>query len=455
MPQLRKCSLLLPYLLWISLPSVKAFPIMKAFNQKYQQLGHYSPIESKTFLHVIDYTESIDDFVSDFSSKKRDLQEKITENLKNGIHMDKNGIHMDSVRLTFLSQLFLLSSASIATAIILASSGLTIDVNTIFGWGKLYDTQPNLDIVPVIKGSLAAVPVILAGTLASRSDNRDFALVNFSTMDMVINLFGRRINNNLLNDENVSDHQTLQPVTPASLAMIFSIMIASMSGICEEIVFRGFVPSTIMQYSHSLEFTLFSQAILFGLVHISPKVSQVENKVVTISQTIIGFWYGIVYLLTGGNILPCIIAHSLHDMHILMKTWMEMNDQMDYAEYSVSNKLTRADKIELSRIEEDAGSKLSFETLDFLQKFFYAFDYDRIGSLSKSDVHKASFYAFLNDREEPDKEKIDNLFTKLISTRLKTDEMQNNNDDSTSPQRLELTEFIRLILDLRANPKSV
>jgi len=428
MPCFRKCCFLLTYL-WTPTSFVQAFQAMKPLTQK-TRLDHSS----------IDYVESIDDFVSEFSSKKHNLQEKVFQHFE-------SGIHMDSVRMIALSQTLLLLSASMVTAIVWASSGLTIDINTIC-WGELDHIRPNLDIQRVIEGALAAIPVILTGTFLAKSDNRDFAAVNFSTMDMVINLFGRRINSLRNDKEEVTDNHTLQPATPTSLALMYSVMIATMGGVCEEIVFRGLVPSTILHHSHSLELTLFSQAALFGMMHISPKVSPVENKVVSISQTVSGFWYGVVYLLTGGDILPCIIAHALHDSHVFMKTWMEINRQMDYTESAVLNQLTTADQRELRTIKEEAGPNLSFETLAFVRRFFYAFDYDRIGSLSKSDVQRALSYAFLNDNEKPNEERVKKLFAKLISLRVETTQ------NTSSSQRLELPEFTRLILHLRANPKS-
>jgi len=411
---------------------------MKSADRKFQ-LGH-SQIESKTVLRYIAYEESIDDFVSELSSKKKDIQKKVIQSFQ-------NEIQMDSVRLIVLSQILLLLSASLATIVISACSGLPIDINSL-RWYELEEIQSNFITYDVIKGFLGAVPLILAGTLVAKGENRDFAVADFISKDMVITLFGRRRDTIQKDDVLITNHQTLRPTTPTIHAFTLSFIIAMIAGTCEEIVFRDLVPSAIYQYSNSLEITLLSQAALFGMVHISPKISHAENKVFSTSQAVVGLWYGVVYLQAGGNILPCIIAHALNDSHMFMKNWKEINDQMDYTENAVFKELTAADQDDLRVIKEEVGPKLSTETFAFLRRFFYAFDYDRIGCLSRPDVQKAIYYAFLNDDEKPNEKRVNNLFTKLVSIR---DETKQNN----SIHRLELAEFIRLVLHLRANPKIV
>jgi hypothetical protein len=53
------------------------------------------------------------------------------------------------------------------------------------------------------------------------------------------------------------------------------------------------------------------QASLFALGHTSPVTSSQENKIVASMQFVNGLWMGFLYLLTGGDIVPCIISHAV------------------------------------------------------------------------------------------------------------------------------------------------
>jgi len=251
-------------------------------------------------------------------------------------------------------------------------------------------------------------------------------------------MFGRRIQNN---ENDVVDQPPTQPETPMIHTLLFSAAIAMLTGICEEVVFRGLTPASIFYFSHSFALAFFGQAFLFGLRHVSPKVSQAENKVGIALQTTSGLWYGLLYILAGEDILPCIIAHALYDTHILMKTWMHTNDQMDYTDNAVLQQLTTTDKSELRKLKQEAGQGMSVETFAVLRRFFYAFDYERVGTLSKPDVQRAVCYAFINDVEKPDQDIVDEMFTNVLSARVHYD---------TTP-RLRLPEFLRVIISLRAN----
>jgi hypothetical protein len=262
---------------------------------------------------------------------------------------------------------------------------------------------------------------------------------------MVMTLFGRRKHNHPPTSHLIGGYQTLHAETPMLFALLFSTAIAIATGVSEEIIFRGLIPTAVVHLTHSIPLALIGQGILFGVGHQSPAATRGENKVISAMQTVSGTWYGVVYLLAGGDILPCIIAHALYDTHILMGTWMKINDQMDYTETAVLRRLTKMDEKEIRKIKLEVGSSLSAETLAFLRRFFYAFDYDHAGSLSRSDVQRAISYAFLRDTEQPTEERVNQLFDRLIGNR---DEIATGDVAS----RLMLPEFLRMILFIRANP---
>jgi Type II CAAX prenyl endopeptidase Rce1-like len=258
---------------------------------------------------------------------------------------------------------------------------------------------------------------------------------------MVMALFGRRNHS----QQQIANHPTLKPETPMTHALLFSTALSIATGICEEIIFRGMIPAAILYLTHSVLLALFGQAILFGVAHLSPGTTGGENKVIGSIQTLAGIWYGSFYLLAGGDILPCIVAHVLYDSHVLFETWMKANDQMDYTEEAVLQRLTKADENSIRKIKQEVGSSLSAETLAFLRRFFYTFDYDHLGSLSKSDVHRAIAYAFARDEAQPTEDRVNDLFDRLIAYR------EGILPDNLS-QRLMLPEFLRMVLFIRGKP---
>eukprot|EP00541_Cyclophora_tenuis_P015296 CAMPEP_0116560296 /NCGR_PEP_ID=MMETSP0397-20121206/10904_1 /TAXON_ID=216820 /ORGANISM="Cyclophora tenuis, Strain ECT3854" /LENGTH=176 /DNA_ID=CAMNT_0004086223 /DNA_START=130 /DNA_END=660 /DNA_ORIENTATION=+ len=160
-----------------------------------------------------------------------------------------------------------------------------------------------------------------------------------------------------------------------------------------------------------------------------------------------GLWFGAAYLALNGDVLPCIVAHTLHDLHVFVKTWSEVNDQMDYTDQAVLKRLTPLEAEEVGRIREEAGPTLTAETLAFARRFFYAFDYEHAGSLSECDVQRAVSYAFLQDKVQPTQARVSKLFSKILNRREESD------DPAYVDDRMRLSEFLRLLFLLKANPQ--
>lgn len=283
----------------------------------------------------------------------------------------------------------------------------------------------------VAEGILATIPMVMLGCTLEQSDRRDASQVNFSTTNMCITLFGRRKSSA---DPDATDSTTV---------MALAALIALSTGISEEIVFRGYVPTGIEAVTHSMPIAAVGQAALFALAHISPKSSIAENKVVGGLQFVNGLWYGVVYAATGGDVLPCIIAHALYDSHILCETWFSINNQMDYTQRAFQRSLDTAERQALKQIQDQAGPALTVETLNLARRFFYAFDYEHKGSLCLSDVHRAINYAFLKDAYIPDQEVVDDAFESLIDSRDTFVDYPGN--------RLTVSEFLRLLFALKSH----
>ncbi len=203
----------------------------------------------------------------------------------------------------------------------------------------------------------------------------------------------------------------------------------------------------IASLTDSIPYALLGQAILFAVVHISPRSTSGENKVVGGLQFANGLWYGLVYLMSGGDILPCIMAHMLYDMHVLCETWCVINQQMDYTEQAFQHHLDEEEELAVQQIQRQAGPSLNTETLNFARRFFYAFDYEHKGTLSLSDVQRAVSYAFLKDKATPEPEKVQAVFDKVLETRTES--------SHTPAERLSVPEFLRVLFALKSRGGAV
>lgn len=360
----------------------------------------------------------------------------------------ETGVHMASIQTIALSQLGVLSGVTALTVLALLIGGHNVDLNSVnWAGSEKFFSLWDFHLTPtrLVEGVLATLPMVYLSDTVEKSDGRDSHHVNFSTTNMVMTLFGRRKHEN---GGATGSHEDLQAETPMLDVLFLSACIAMATSVSEEIVFRGIIPSFVAHISHSLPIALFSQAALFGFGHISPKGTSGENRIVAGVQTTNGLWSGLVYLMTGGDILPCIIAHALFDVHVFMKTWMQINDQMDYTEDAVTMRLTPSEQEAVFKIKEEGGPSLGVETLAFARRFFYAFDYEHRGSLSRSDVQRAIAYAFLQDADQPSETRVDELFGKLLKRR-------DQDVAAEEEQRLELPEFLRMLFVLKASPSAM
>lgn len=333
--------------------------------------------------------------------------------------------------------LLLLFASSAAIAVSLFSNDpfeiSSLHWNSGQDFHSLFDWQPSLS--RVMTGLFATVPVIAAGRIIETSDNRDASRVNFATTNMVISLFGRR-------------KSEMEPTASASFqVMVLSALIAISSGISEEIIFRGYIPTAIYGMTNSLLTAMAGQALLFAAGHLSKDAEPGENMLNWSLQFLNGLWYAGLYQMSGGDILPCIIAHALYDMHTLCQTWTEVNNQIDYTQTSSQNNLCEEQKTAVERLQRGTGITLTSETVDFARQFFYAFDNDKAGSLTLSDCQRAVSYAFMNDSVAPDANVVRDLFEQAKEQRY------THGNSGVSSDRLDFSEFLHLLVALRSNSR--
>ena len=288
---------------------------------------------------------------------------------------------------------------------------------------SFFVTNWNFTPLRITEGIIAAIPMITLAHRIETSEQRDAMEVNFSTVNMVLSLFGRRKSKGQDRDPTGSD---------PSEVMALSCGVGVATGVSEEIIFRGLVPSFIFSLSHSTPVAMAGQAALFAAGHLSPHAKAEENRLVGLLQFANGLWYGLVYVVLGGDLLPCIIAHMLYDVHTLCGTYQKANDQMDYTEHASRSKSPEWEQRAIEQMQQDA-KMLGPDTVEFARRFFFAFDEEKVGSLSRNDVQKAICYAFLQDEVIPDKNRIDELFDRL-----------ERND------RMSFPHFLKMLLVLRS-----
>jgi membrane protease YdiL (CAAX protease family) len=363
------------------------------------------------------------------NTRRRQLQPQ-------GEEKNQPGISMPLIRAIWYNQaaIFLFATAMAAAVALVDGGGVANFANLHWNGGSAFRSFLDLSVTPVrvLEGILATIPMVTLGTMVEKSDRRDASHVHFSTTNMVISLFGRR---------KTADDPT---ATSSSLVMALSAAIALSTGLSEEMVFRAYIPTAIVGLTHSVPLALVGQAALFSLGHISPRSTTGENKVVGSLQFVNGLWYGLVYLVAGGDVLPCIIAHILYDMHVFCETWMTINRQMDYTQEAFQKKLDPSEELAIQKIQQKAGASLNTETLDFARRFFFAFDYDHKGSLSLQDAQRAVSYAFLQDKTVPAPIKVEEVFDKVLETR------QPARSTHFQPDRLTVSEFLRVLLALKS-----
>ncbi len=92
-----------------------------------------------------------------------------------------------------------------------------------------------------------------------------------------------------------------------------SVLLSGVTGFCEEIIFRGLVPHMLLTpiCAGDPALACVGQASLFALGHTSPFTSFQENKIVASIQFLNGLWMGSLFLMTGGDVVPCIISHTV------------------------------------------------------------------------------------------------------------------------------------------------
>jgi len=162
-----------------------------------------------------------------------------------------------------------------------------------------------------------------------------------------------------------------------------------------------------------------------------------ENGIVIGLQVINGLLFGLLYLLNGGDLVPCIIAHAVYDFGVFFKTWLDSNGQIEYAESMFLKPLPANVQQEVDQVLQQQGNaKINPELFNTVKRLFYTFDFDKNKTLSKSEVRKGFSYLALEKAGiPPPQEQVDFLFDSFTS--------------EIDKSRLSFSDFLRLYASTR------
>jgi len=378
-----------------------------------------------------------------------------------GLRVKKTGMNVPLIRALLVNQSAILTLASIAFAVavvVLRGFGALFDLNEIFAWSGFEDLgavrDSSLTLSRILWGIGGAVPLLAFSNAVENSDRRAFANVNFSTITLVMTLFGRRSPPppEFLPPKAVArlggNVRENYPTTKTFDVVLQSLTLSSTAALCEETVFRRYASSILSILTNgNLSQVVVGQALLFGLGHANPKSGLAENAITVGLQTVTGLGFGAIYLASGGDLVPCIVAHAVFDFVTFLGTWTQANRQLEYAERRCHEPLPGSADAEVRRIlsrsavarRTNTDPRLLYNTI---KRLFYIFDFDEDGTLSLSEVRKGIAYMSLERGAgiPPPNAKIDELFDRVVAARGPP----SAGTGSSRPDRLDFADFVRL-----------
>ncbi|KAL7525101.1 hypothetical protein ACHAWF_001212 [Thalassiosira exigua] len=234
--------------------------------------------------------------------------------------------------------------------------------------------QAHPDAGAVFLGVAGTVPLLALSRAIETSESPYVAGLNLSTNMAVLNLFGPKSR-------------------PASVLAI-SLVLASVTGVVEETVFRGqSLPAFSNAFGEGDVVTGFLlSTLLFAVLHTNPlgffksKEAFVDNFTLLILQIINGSAFASLYVLTGNLAVP-ILTHTLYDFYTFYKTHLiDVAGQMEYAEREAL-----MPKCSSSKIENMWVRRRGEDWLRDARRSFYLMDTNHDGALSRRELRIALY----------------------------------------------------------------
>mmetsp|Transcript_19122 Transcript_19122/g.29907 ORF Transcript_19122/g.29907 Transcript_19122/m.29907 type:complete len:326 (-) Transcript_19122:358-1335(-) len=231
--------------------------------------------------------------------------------------------------------------------------------------------------LPILLTLLGSVPLCFAGYTISRSEDKVFTDINCSTNLLALRLFGGK--------------------KAIPQAAVLSAIIGIVTGICEELSFRGVgLPVLASRLEGSgfppLPTALAIGALAFGAAHWSWGGKVKENLLTVGLQTGTGLWFGILHVLGGFNLLIPAGAHALYDAFTLLEAHVATTSQLEYATYMAKNPEGLGTEDVEARIQAKLSSgEVSEEVVQNARLIFYLADVSRDRRLGTFEVRNALF----------------------------------------------------------------
>uniref|UniRef100_A0A7S0HFR6 CAAX prenyl protease 2/Lysostaphin resistance protein A-like domain-containing protein n=1 Tax=Hanusia phi TaxID=3032 RepID=A0A7S0HFR6_9CRYP len=224
-----------------------------------------------------------------------------------------------------------------------------------------------LGIFPLIMIIAGSLPILYLGNKIATSDAKTFIDINFSTNILALKLFGSK--KNLLYTFGVS------------------AILGTITGLCEELSFRALgLPILARRFGEAgdpnILLGLLASSLVFGLAHWSIGGSWKDNAVVVPLQILTGFWFGILYVLSGFNLLVPAGVHAIYDAYTLIDAHRTSTSQLQYAQ-------ERSSSAKFLPIGQTDEGNMQERIIQNSRLIFYLADTSRDGILQLAEIRAA------------------------------------------------------------------
>jgi len=172
-------------------------------------------------------------------------------------------------------------------------------------------------------GVVGSLPLLFLSQKIERSESPLVGTLNLSTEITMLRIFGSE--------------------PRPTLALAVSLFLACLTGLVEEVTFRGEALPVLAQWSvdhlgvgNGIPWGTALSTLLFAALHVNPKGlfggrdAAVDALVLFALQICTGGTFALLFLVTHNLAVP-IVAHSIYDFYTFYKTHLEVTTQMEYA----------------------------------------------------------------------------------------------------------------------------
>lgn len=230
---------------------------------------------------------------------------------------------------------------------------------------------------------LGVLPLLALSQTIETSESPLVSTLNLSTDMQMLRIFG--------------------PKPRPIVAAIVSLFLAGLTGLVEEVTFRGEILPTLTQWStlpgnlpfpveqtQGIYYGVALSTFIFAALHVNPegffkgRAAATDAGILLALQLCTGATFAGLYLATGNLAVP-IVSHALYDFYTFYKTHLVVTTQMEYA---VRNLEMDASP---SAIEEKWIDMRGDTFVREARQTFYLMDTNRDGTVSREELRVALY----------------------------------------------------------------